>query len=321
MPIRWPARLGLVSVSVLALAACNRSGSNTQGPAAGSDGPLATAASDTVLPADGGAGLGGGVQSAQPMSPGEATASVGAAPSASAVAAAPEIAVAQAMDQGVASGAAAQAYSFNDAGQEVRVWDDPRRGSRIVTAGGAISYYRPGAPDPYLIRQGDSFYVLSGGRIARAFDVHGRVITIQPAMRTRFETVVTRTRTIRREAEQRRPPAAQRRDDNRVEAAQDDARQAARDARETGRNAADARSSAQDAQRDANRADHKADTPAQQRAAQEAQRQANKADHAADRAADKAKDTRAEAKDAKQLAAQCARQRQRGEKVDANCKG
>ena len=324
---RWPARLGLVSLSVLALAACDRGGDGAR--------PAATAASDAAAVTTGDDAL-----AVEPIGASEAAEPLAPAASPAAAQAAPEVADARAFDTGVTNAAAntVEAYRYDQGGQSVRVWNDPRLGSRIVIPGldgFVISYFRPGATQPYLLRSGDRFYVLEGGRIVRALDSRGRVIVLRPDDRTRWDDVIRRSGEARRESDRRRASYARAvRQDRQADKAAESAQEARRDANQAEGRAERAAERAQDARQEAREARRDADTPAERRDAQQAARDANQAKNRAERAAenaeeasDAARGARREARDerreaqeaARALRAKCDRQRARGEKLDADC--
>ena len=111
MPVRWHARLGLVSLSVLALAACSRS--DDAAPTA------AAPASDAAAVATGDAAL-----SVEPIGASEAAEPLAPAASPAAAKASSEVADARAFDTGVTNAAAntVEAYRYEEGGQSVRVW-------------------------------------------------------------------------------------------------------------------------------------------------------------------------------------------------------
>ena len=322
MPIRWPARLGLVSLGVLALAACNRS--DDAQPTTGASGAPAEAEALPVEPI-------GASEAAEPLAP---------AASPAAAQASPEVADARAFDTGITNAAAnsVEAYRYDQGGQSVRVWNDPRMGSRIVTPGPdgfVISYFRAGATNPYLLRSGDRFYVLSGGRVVRVLDTRGRVIVIRDDDRPRWDEVIRRSGDARREAERRRASYVRAvRADREADKAAGTAQEAARDANQAAGRADREADRAKDAAKDAREARREADTPAERRDAQAAIREANQAKGQAERAADRAQEASDKARAARReavedrreaqaalaaLRARCDRQRARGEKLDANC--
>ena len=327
MPVRWPARLGLVSLSVLALAACNR----------GDDSRPAAAASDAAAVATGDDAL-----SVEPIGASEAAEPLAPAASPDAAKASSEVADARAFDTGITDAAAntVEAYRYSQDGQAVRVWNDPRLGTRIVTPGPdgfVISYFRPGATNPYLLRAGDRFYVIQGGRVVRVFDSRGRMSMLRPDDRTRWDAVIRRSGDARRESDRRRASYARAvRQDRQADKAAEDAQEARRDANQAEGRADRAADRAKDARQDAREARREADTPAERRDAQQAARDANqsrnKAERAAGRAEEASDDARSASREARDerreaqaalrdLRAKCDRQRARGEKVDADCAG
>lgn len=328
MPVRWSARLGLVSLSVLALAACTRAEDHS--------GKAATPASDAAAMVSEDAAV-------EPIGPSEAAEAPAPAPTAAAAQAAPEIADARAFDAGMTNAAAntVEAYRYEQDGQPVRVWNDPRLGSRLVIPGidgFVISYFRPGAGAPYLLRSGDRFYVLEGGRIVRGYDARGRVIVIRDDDRARWGDVVRRAGDAKRESQKRRASYERAvKQDRQADAAAKDAQQANRDANKAEGRADRAADRADDARDEAKDARRDADNPAERRDAQQATRDANQAAGRAGRAADRAEEASDKARDAgrearderreaqaaqrqyRDLRAKCDRQRASRQTLDADC--
>jgi hypothetical protein len=328
MSVRWPARLGLVSLSVLALAACNRN-PNTEAPAGSATNAAVETAQDTG-------------ERVETLGASEAAAPVGPTVSRAAAAASPEIAAARAFDTSVTNAAAntVDAYRFDERGEEVRAWNDPRLGSRIVTRGNdgyVVSYYRPGANAPYLIRQGETYFLLSGGHIVRGYDARGRAVVIRPEDRDRWDKAVDRSSSARRAADKRHDALVDAKRESRQAAnATDAAKDAARGANRAEDRADKAADKAQDAARDARQDARNADTPGERKDAQQAARDANQAAHKAESAANKAekasddardahRDARDESREAQRAAAElkarCDRARARGEHVGKECAG
>jgi hypothetical protein len=278
MPTIRPGRLGLVCLTAISLVACKRNATQPPALPPGASQPVTgEAASDSVpLPSD------------------QAAAPIATPASASAAAAAPQIADASALDTGAQNGAA-EAYQFDEGGQQVQVWTDPSRGWRIENpdiGGPVLSYYQPGAVEPYLLRQGDVFYVMTAGRIVRAYGRDGRVVQVRPDIRIRIEASAVRSRAARRDADRRRPPALARQQER---AAGVDETRAEDQAHRAEDRAKDARKDAQTANRraqDANRPDRPgpASQPARPAAADSARRARNEAGHAEDKAKEARKD-------------------------------
>jgi hypothetical protein len=328
MSVRWPARLGLVSLSVLALAACNRN-PNTEAPAGSASNAAVEATQDEGV-------------SAEVLGASEAAAPVGPTVSKAAAAASPDIAAARAFDTSVTNAAAntVDAYRFDEDGEEVRAWNDPRLGSRIATRGPdgfVVSYYRPGADAPYLMREGETYYVLSAGRVVRAYDGRGRAVVLRDDDRDRWARIADRSGAARRAADRRHDALVDARRQSRQAAnATDSARDAARDANRAETHAERASDKAQDAARDARQAARTADTPVERKDAQQATRDANQAANKAEKSADRAEDAADKARDARRdareerrdanaaaaaLKTRCDRARARGEKPGRECAG
>jgi hypothetical protein len=332
MSVRWPARLGLVSLSVLALAACNRN-PNTEAPAGSATNAAVEATQDEGV-------------NAEVLGASEAAAPVGPSVSKAAAEVSPDIAAAREFDTSVTNAAAntVDAYRFDEDGEEVRAWNDPRLGSRIATRGPdgfVVSYYRPGANAPYLMREGEVYYVLSAGRVVRAYDSRGRAVVLRDNDRDRWARIADRSGAARRAADRRHDALVKaqrqsRQAEKTTDKARENVQEANREANRADTHAERAGDKAQDAARDARREARTADTPAERKDAQQATRDANtaanKAEKSADRAedaADKAREARRDARDARRdanaaaatLKARCDRARARGEKPARDCAG
>ncbi len=157
--------LAAASMLVIGLAACNRSAPEL----AASDAPASSAAPAEPAPA--------------PLPAAEAQAPVAPAPAQTVIVKAPAIRDAYAFDRRMSAGGGV-AWEFNGD----RYWRGPDGALRVVRRnadGERIYYYRPGARDPYLVRQGGAFFTFRAGGLKLAFDSNGRPVSLTADIRQR----------------------------------------------------------------------------------------------------------------------------------------